>query len=144
MVVFVLTWLYIGFTFEACPFFWDIIDSGIFDNPYFFYYSFFFLFLMNYYFVFWSESFNNNKDVLYKFFSLLWRPFSIFFTLAYAHIKRYVHFSVYFNWFRSITTYLNLIYNFCLFYFLIWRPLFRKWSYFGYFRTNRSKWWKNK
>lgn len=61
-----------------------------------------------------KESFNNNKDVLYKFFSLLFRPFSIFFTLAYAHIKRYLHFSFIFNFstfFQILLNFFNKIYN---------------------------------
>jgi len=144
MVVFLLTWLYIGFTFEVCPFFWDIIDSGIFDNPYFFYYSFIILFLINYLFIIWKESFNNNKDVLYRFFSLLIRPFSIFFTLVFAHLKRFFHFLFNFEYKSSIKTVYNLLKNIDFKSFLIWKPLFKKWSYFGYFRTNRSKWWKNK
>jgi len=144
MVVFLLTWLYIGFTFEVCPFFWDIIDSGIFDNPYFFYYSFFSLFLINYSVISWKESFNNNKDILYNFFFLIFKSFSIFFTLAYAHLKRFVHFLLHFSFIEFIET-LSILFNkFYKNFFLIWRPLFRKWSYFGFFKTNRSKWWKNK
>ena len=144
MVVFLLTWLYIGFTFEVCPFFWDIVDNDMFDNPYFFYYSFFSLFLLNYFVISWKESFNNNKDILYNFFSLCIRPFSIFFTLFYAHVKRFFHFSFNFNFNNLISTISNIFDKIYSSSFLVWKPLFRKWSYFGYFRTNRSKWWKNK
>jgi hypothetical protein len=144
MVVFLLTWLYIAFTFEVCPFFWDIIDNGIFDTPFFFYYSFFILFLLNYSVIIWKEFFNNNKDVIYNFFSLCLRPFSIFFTLFFAHLKRFSHFLVHFDYKNFIKITFDLFFKFFSNFFMIWRPLFRKWSYFGYFRTNRSKWWKNK
>lgn len=142
--MFLLTWLYIAFTFEVCPFFWDIIDNGIFDTPFFFYYSFFILFFLNYSVITWKEFFNNNKDVIYNFFSLCFRPFSIFFTLLFAHLKRFFHFLVYFDYKDFFKICSNLFFKFFSNFLMIWRPLFRKWSYFGYFRTNRSKWWKNK
>ena len=144
MVVFLLTWLYIAFTFEVCPFFWDIIDDGIFDAPLFFYYSFFSLFLINYFVIVWKESFNNNKDLILKFFNLCLRPFSILFTLIFAYVKRFVYFLIRFEYRNFFTTLLHFFSKFYSSSFIIWRPLFRKWSYFGYFRTNRSKWWKNK
>jgi hypothetical protein len=82
--------------------------------------------MLNYLFTVWKESFNNNKDVLYRFFSLLIRPFSILFTLLYAHIKRYINFLIEFEYKSSIKTTYNLIKNIDFKSFLVWKPLFRK------------------
>jgi len=142
--MFILTWLYIGITLEFCPFFWDILDEGAFESPYFFYTSFLFFFLINYIVIIWKESFNNNKDLLYKFVYFFFRPFSLFITYILGEIKRFYVFLIKFEYKIFFKTVYDLIFLKLGGFFLIWRPLFRKWSYFGYFRSNRSKWWKNK
>lgn len=142
--MFILLWLYLFLTFQVCPFFWAIVDKSALDEPYYLYTSFLFCLILNFFISYWRENFNNNKDILYKFFSLFFKPFSIFFTLAYAHLKRFFYFSNNFNLVKFVEFFSNFLNKFNIKSFLIWRPLFRKWSYFGYFKSNRSKWWKNK
>ena len=144
MVIFIITVLYAGLTLELCPFFWDIVDGGLLENPYFFDITFLSFFCVNYSVTLWKESFNTNKDVVSKFFSFFFRAISIFFTLLFSELKRLYFFLKKIKY----KTFLKTCWNFlCLYYdifFVIWRPLFRKWSYFGFYKTNWSKWWKNK
>jgi len=144
MVTFILTMLYIGLTLELCPFFWDIIDSGLFENPQFLYVSFLSSSLVNYFVIQWKETFNNNRDVLWKFLSFCLRAFSLFFVLLFSELKRLYFFLKKIKYKVFLKTCIDFLYLNWNKFFLIWKPLFKKWSYFGFYKTNRSKWWKNK
>lgn len=90
--MFIITTLYIALTFEMCPLFWDLVDNGLFDKPYFFYISVVFCLFINYFIVWWKEAFNNNKDVIIRFLTLCVRPFTILVTLLYGHLKGYYYY----------------------------------------------------
>lgn len=140
MAVFFLLWLYLFFTFQVCPFFWSVVDKNAFDEPYYLYSSFFFCFLINIVISLWKENFNFNKDIFYKFFSFLFRPLGFIITYFICEFKKF------FSFFKNIKykKILNLLYVFLKSVLklpgLVWRPIFKKWSYFGYFRINKSKW----
>lgn len=140
--MFILVWLYLLFTFYVCPFFWEIIDSGVLENTYYFYLSFLFCFFINYFISYWKENFNNNKDILFKFISFLFKPFAYLFTFILCEIKKFYNFLKNFKFKKIINISYLYFKNLLSKLSTIWRPIFKKWSYFGYFRTNKSKWWK--
>lgn len=138
--MFILLWLYLFFTFQVCPFFWTIVDKNALEEPYYLYSSFLFCLILNYLVSYWRENFNNNKDILYKFISFLFRPFGIiitFFVCEYKKIYSFLKTMKYKKILDLIKFFFKFVINIPG---LIWRPIFKKWSYFGYFRTNKSKW----
>jgi hypothetical protein len=102
--MFILFFLYIALTLEFCPFFWEILDSGVFDRPSFFYVSFLVLFFTNYSVVQLKESFNNNKDILSKFTAACSKSLSIFYTLIISRFKQLYYFLIKFEYRSSIKT----------------------------------------
>lgn len=143
MVIHLLLVLYLSIATEAFPFFWDILDDS-FKLPLLYLFLLAVLMSLNFYLFVWKEPFNNNKDILYRCANFCFRAVSIFFTLLLSEIKKFVLFLKKFKYREAINTHLVWFTLKVGVIFIIWRPLFRKWSYFGFYKTNRSKWWKNK
>ena len=139
-----ITWLYICLAIEMVPFFWDILDETVFTGQYIFLVLFTAFFIVNLFTLSWKETYNNNKDILYRFAAFSFKAVSILITLLSVRAKIFFSFLKNFKYKESIDTFLKLIFLKLSIKFVIWRPIFRKWSYFGFFKTNRSKWWKNK
>ena len=144
MVINLLAWLYLSFFLESFPIFWDLLGDVIFEIPRIFLITTVSALFINAFLFVWRESFNNNGDVFYKFFVFCCRAVSIFFILLFAQMKKFYYFLGRFEYKKTFDTFLGLIFLKIGNKNVIWRPLFRKWSYFGFFKTNRSKWWKNK
>jgi len=141
--MFILLWLYLFFTFQVCPFFWSIVDKSALDEPYYLYTSFLICLVLNFFISYWRENFNNNKDILYKFISFLFKPLGFIITFFVCELNKILNFvktMKYKKFLDLFKVFLNFIYSLPG---LIWRPIFKKSSYFGYFRINKSKWNKN-
>lgn len=104
-------------------------------------YFVFIIYFANYFFLKNLNNVNSNLDLFLKYFKFFTKHFFNLLNLFSSFFKKIYNF-IYIKLFvflKSFLTFLNLyIKNI----FIIWRPLFKKWSYFGYFRTNRSKWIK--
>lgn len=134
--------MYIVFTLEVFPFFLNFIDAGLNQNRNILYLFFIFIFLLSYFFFDRRELFNNNNDILFKFFKLLFTTPSKFITYIFIEIKKFFLYSINFKFYHFIKTNLFFFGDKISNIFIIWRPLFKRWSYFGYYRSNRSKWIK--
>ena len=141
--MFILLWVYLYFTFQVCPFFWAIVDKNALEDPFYFYSSFLVCFLISYLINFWKENFNNNKDILYKFISFLFKPFGYIWTFFSCEVKKFFNFLKNFKYKKMITIFYIFFLNYWNKIKPLWRPIFRRWSYFGYFRINKSKWINN-
>lgn len=135
MKIFIFTFFYFYVTFNFCPFFELDLSLNFFTI------FFTFLFILNYFF-FSKLQFNNIKiDLLLNWIRLFLINSKNFFLFFIITIKKTVYF-LFFKFFRSIKTNLVFSKEYLSKIFLIWRPLFKKLSYFGFFRTNRNKWLK--
>lgn len=144
MFITLVLWLYLALTFEMCPLFWNVIEFSVHHKHFFFYSSFLVCFLFNYFILNleWKEIFNKNADLALKFFTTLTTNFSIFINFFVVELKRFINFLLDFKYRKTILTLLLFLKDKISTKFNLWRPLFKKWSYFGYYRTNRSKWFK--
>lgn len=116
-----------------------LIEQIIFFD--YFYEFLFILFFLNFIYK-RKEKFNFNLDILSKYYLFFFKkPNYLLNYLIIIFKKIYVFiFNFKYNFFIST----NKIF-FSIFFKkinLTWRPLFKKFSYFGFFRSNRSKWIK--
>jgi len=106
----------------------------IFFIFFFFFYNYFFLKIIN-------INFNSNLDLFIKYLKFFTKHFFNLINIIFIIVKKLYNF-IYIKFFvfsKSSIFFFNFyIKNL----FIIWRPLFKKWSYFGYYRINRSKWIK--
>lgn len=118
-----------------------LVDQIIFYS-YFYELLFLLLFLLSFLILNRKEKFNFSLDLLFKYYLLFFKTPSFFFNFVLNTLKQIYIFTLLFKYKFLIDT--NKI--FFNFYFsklsLLWRPLFKKFSYFGYYRSNRSKWIK--
>jgi len=101
----------------------------------------FVLYFINYFFLKNLNKYNSNLDLFFKYFKFFTKHLINLINLFFSFSKKFYNF-IYIKFFiflKSSFIFLNLYLKNI---FIIWRPLFKKWSYFGYFRTNRSKWIK--
>ena len=104
-------------------------------------YCVFFFYFMNYFFLKNLNATNPDLDLFLKYIKFFTKHFFNLLNLSSSLFKKIYNF-IYiksFVFLKSCFNFLNLYFKNI---FIIWRPLFKKWSYFGYFRTNRSKWIK--
>ena len=141
MIIFVLITIFFSIFLEFLTSFWLIFDEFVFiDNLYVF---IFLIFFLNSFFMANNKvEFNFNFDVLYKFLLFLIKTPNYMLNYVLISFKKIYTFLVYFkNKFYIDSSFIFLRRYFSK-YFIIWRPLFKKFSYFGYYRSNRSKWIK--
>ena len=141
MIIFVLITIFFSIFLEFLTSFWLIFDEFVFiDNLYVF---IFLIFFLNSFFMTNNKvEFNFNFDVLYKFLLFLIKTPNYMLNYVLISFKKIYTFLVYFkNKFYIDSSFIFLRRYFSK-YFIIWRPLFKKFSYFGYYRSNRSKWIK--
>lgn len=118
----------------------DLFYSSYIPNFYIIFYIIFFYlnFLLN----FNNDSKNINIDLITKYIILLIKTPNFFFNYILNIFKKIYIYLVHFKYrfFRNTT---KLLYKKNMkSHFIWWRPLFKKSSYFGYYRSNRSKWIK--
>ena len=102
---------------------------------------FLFFFIFNFYFN-QSITYNLNFDLVFKYFSLFLKNFSFLLNYFINTFKKIILFLYYFKY-RHIKLSISVYFKKHLSsFFIFWKPLFKKTSYFGYFRSNRSKWIK--
>ena len=141
MVIFFLTSIIIFLSVEFLSVAWVMFDQFLFfDN--FFLYIFSIFFLLNFFYIKNEEKFNFNFDLLYKYILFLLKTPNYFLNYFLNNLKKIYVYLVYFKYKFLKDTHFMLIKKYFNRYFLIWRPLFKKFSYFGYYRSNRSKWIK--
>lgn len=121
-------------------FFHPTLEQFIFSDNLFFY-VFFFFFFSKFFNIYKDEKFNFNVDLLYNFIILFLKIPSYFYNYSVLIMNKIVKFTINFKYFHHINV-IKFIYLQFSKYFVIWRPLFKKLSYFGYYRSNRSKWIK--
>lgn len=141
MFTFLVTYLIFFISVEFFVYSWYIlIDLLFFKN--FFLFIFFTFFYLNF-FVFKNvEKARHNIDLLYKYFLILVKTPSFFTNVIVNKIRKFFIFTVYFRHQLTILSYKIIFGWFFRKFFIVWRPLFKKFSYFGYYRSNRSKWIK--
>ena len=138
MVWFIFVYLYTIMTLLYCPFF-DKYVHNIYDS---FYWIFIILFFINYFISWWRESYNNNLDLIFIFFKNIFKFFFKGLNYLLVEFKKIYNFIIkvkLYSFINNIYSFLHKIYKNM---FIVWRPLFKKTSYFGYFRSNKSKWIK--
>ena len=105
------------------------------------YFSFVIFFLNYFFFKNLNINYNSNLDLLFKYLKFFTKHLFNLLNLVYVIFKKFYNF-IYIKTFVFLKS-LEIFFNFYLKnIFIIWRPLFKKWSYFGYYRINRSKWIK--
>lgn len=139
MIYFLKYFLFIFFIFEF-----------IFDNLYFYnqQYEFnlfipIFTVLIIYNIVFKVNTQNRlDLDLLSKYIILFIKTPNFLLNYMINIFKKVYVFIIFFKY-RNLLNFIKIIFKKCFSNsFLLWRPLFKKTSYFGYYRSNRSKWIK--
>jgi hypothetical protein len=136
-------YIYIFITMVMCPWLDNLANDWLNSEPYSFYYMFAFLFLLNF-FLNYIITIPSKNTLDLKVFSLKLKSF--YFYINWLVIR----FSKVFLFFKNeiilkgfsfnfVKTFLS---NFCN-YFIYWRPLFKRFSYFGFYRLTKSKFFKN-
>jgi len=89
-----------------------------------------------------EEKFNFNSDILYKYFVVFLKTPNFLINFSKNWFNKFYLYTVFFKHKISMdgkkiffSRYFNKIS-------VIWRPLFKRTSYFGYYRSNRSRWIK--
>lgn len=141
MIIFILTTLIFSFFLEFLTSFWLIFDQFIFIDK-LYVYIFILFFILNF-FIFKNKSeFNFNHDILYKYYLFFFKTPNFFFNSVIVNFKKIFTYLIYFRN-KAYIDFANIFFKkFSNKFFIIWRPLFKKFSYFGYYRANRSKWIK--
>lgn len=133
--------------------FLDFISLEIgFSENFIFVFIFIFVFSINY---FWWEdkieldvdsSLDDyellNYDLFYKFIVLNEKNYFFLLNLIKVEFKKLILFLIKFRFAVDIFTWKHFIKKRTGVFFVIWRPIFKKWSYLGYYRSNQSKWIK--
>jgi hypothetical protein len=73
---------------------------------------------------------------------MLFNKFSLGYTWVLIQIKKIYIFMRHFSFAPVINLVKLLFAKFSSTFFLLWKPVFKKWSYYGIFRSYRSKWLK--
>lgn len=97
--------------------------------------------------MYFNTKFNEKKnnidlDIIFKYFSIVFKMPNVFLNLFLNIFKKIYTFLVYFKYKYIVITYKIISKKYFNTFFILWRPLFKKTSYFGYYRSNRSKWIK--
>ena len=121
--------------------FWNILED-LFELVNLHAYIFLSIFFINFFLIKNLAKFNYNLDIFYKFYILLAKTPNFFLNFFLNNINKIYTFFVYFKYFFFMLTLKILWRGFSSKFLIIWRPLFKKLSYFGYYRANRSKWIK--
>ena len=133
---------YIFITMSLCPWLDDIFNVWYDFETYNLYYIIFFCFFLNVFLnVFLTIPTKNTLD--FKLFFLNLKSFYFYFnSFAVKFLKN-------FNFLKNEVFYKSFIFNFLklnlnsfINYFTYWRPLFKRFSYFGYHRLSKSKFFK--
>ena len=128
-------------TIEFIAYFSILIEQIIFFSG-FFILIFISIFFLSFYFVRRKEKFNFNIDILVKYYLFLLKKPSILLNFLKNTFKQIYLFTIHFKYKFTIGTFKIIFRDLLSFFSLSWRPLFKKFSYFGYYRSNRSKWIK--
>ena len=118
--------------------------SSFIESFLFIQYSYEFLFIIFFinYIFYKKEKFNFNFDILTKYYLFFLKKPNFLLNFLFINIKKIYVFYLKFKYVFFINTnkiFFNIFFKKIN---LTWRPLFKKFSYFGYFRSNRSKWIK--
>ena len=101
--------------------------------------TFLLFFVFNFFVINKEEKFNFNIDLIVKYYLFFLRVPNFFLNFIVNTFKQIYVFLIYFKYKFVIDTNFMILKNIYKTFSLIWRPLFKKFSYFGYFRSNRSK-----
>lgn len=110
-------------------------------NPNFFYKAFFYGFFFNYFIIAKYDDKKLKLDLFIKYILLFLKSFKNFILFIIIKILKMFYYTIFF-----ILDTIKAIYDFIKPYivdkFNTWKPLFKKHSYFGYFRNFKNKWFK--
>lgn len=139
--------MYISFNYIT-----SFIDGFIFSDSVLIVLTFLIVFSANYYY--YEEIVYNNEeageerdnrmnyDFFFRFVQLSVDELWFFYSFLITELKRYIFFNQKFKYYFSNRTKKIFFEKKIKNKFLLWRPIFKKWSYLGYYRANRSKWIK--
>ena len=135
--------LYIYLTLVYCPYLDKMYQNWVDQEPYHVYYIIFVCSLLNLFFVrffFTLPGFSIIYDV--KLMKLKLKNSTVYINLLVSELKKFLYFVFFYkfgNFFKSFFKYFNNFFS----KFIFWRPLFKRFSYFGNFRLTNSKFTKN-
>lgn len=118
-----------------------LIEEVIFFNGMFIF-LFIIFFILNFYFIFKKEKFNFNTDLIIKYYTIFFKTPNFFINFIYNMLKQIYIYFIFFKYKFKFDTLILMSKWLLINLPLTWRPLFKKFSYFGYFRSHRSKWIK--
>jgi hypothetical protein len=129
---------YIIITMIFCPFFTKMVNDFASSNEYHFYYFFFGIYFFNIFifsrFVPYREY---TIDLSWELLGLYWSNVRIFFNIIWIRILKVLNFIL--DKTKRSFTFIKFIFAKVRGYFLTWKPLFKRLSYFGNYKSSRSK-----
>lgn len=134
---------YIFTTMALCPWLDNLANDWLNSEPYSFYYMFVFLFLLNF-FLNYLISIPSKNTLDLRVFFLKIKSIYFYFSwllIRFSKVFLFLKNEIFLKSFVFNFTKLNVS-NFCN-YFTYWRPLFKRFSYFGFYRLTKSKFFKN-
>lgn len=140
MINFIILCFIIYFIFYNFPVLNDFLDYIFNWDLYLL--IFIFIFTINFLFLNLKIKYNFNKDILIKFYNLFFKNPSFFLNYIINTFKKIYLFFIHFKYFKEKKMISNFFKKLNNLFFIFWRPLFKKFSYFGFYRSNRSKWIK--
>jgi len=136
----ILIFFYFYVTLALCPFLWNICML-IFYSDGLFILGFVVGITMN---TFFNPENKTNPIKIDFIYNTIKINFNLILNYFLLKLNNFFNFFLFFK-------YSNLLLKFKLFFsyifknfFIFWNPLFKKFSYFGFFRNNKQKWLKNK
>lgn len=131
---------YLCFTLFLCPYLMNIVLNNYY-SPFFIYQVFLLFFPINF-ITSRSKNFESsrlNLDLLLRFLGLFCLNLKNFFLFLFIKFNKIINY-LYFKSYRSVNTLIEFYNIYFAKISLTWRPIFKRFSYFGYFRTYRNKW----
>lgn len=141
MINFLKYFAFFFVAFETSFVFWFFFDNEVTSHEYFIL-EFVFVLIFNKYLDYDQYKLKFNIDIIFKFFLLMLKTPSFFFNYLINIFRKIFVFLYYYKYRDILNTFRIYSRKYSYRYFSIWRPLFKKTSYYGYYRSNRSKWIK--
>lgn len=133
---------YIFITATVCPYFGDMINDFVSFNQYSFFYFYFFLFVLNIILHSYVRSSFLSFDLVTEYIVFFLKNTNQFVEYLVIRLKKIFYFLI--N--KKLEKFFFIISFFkssFLKFFYLWRPLFKRFSYFGNFRLVKNKNYKN-
>jgi len=137
-----ILYLYIFVTMALCPYLDNLFNEWFDSEPYNFYYMLFFLILTNI-LINLLMTIPTKQLLTFKLFFIKIKSFYNYIWLLYCKLNKLIFFLLNEVVFKSFLFNVSkkFLKNICT-YFTYWRPLFKRFSYFGFYKLTKSKFFK--